>query len=395
MAVRHGGRLVGEPVAVANGHAAVASGPTAYNEADATLQLRGDLAVTPLLPALRLLAATRATGTLVIHSTPRDFASILEEGATIRIWLRRGDVLMSSGSDDASSVGELTPELRERMTRNRASGKPALVTLAEEGAARVTDLPLELHAASVRILGELLGARSGRFTWEPAVSLPDFVEAFGRQVSLTTLALEHSRRVAFGTRSLGALAHVYDRTPGFSERLAGARLDADEQRVLALLDGQATGRDIIVRAKLPADHGAAILTRLCTADLINHDAARRSVSPRTLAVLDGDDELVAGLRARLGRRAQPIEVVQLDPGRSLAAATLELGPAAVLVGVAALSRHVLEHELPIIARDTTVAVVCVLESPNPRLATQMLRAGLHAVIAKPIHMTEIERLLSG
>jgi CheY-like chemotaxis protein len=390
--VRHSSRLVGD-AAVANGHAAVALGSTASND-DGALQLRGDLAVTPLLAALRLLAATHATGALVIHCTPRDFASVLEEAAMIRIWLRRGEVLMSAGSDDASSVGELTPELRERLSRNRANGKPALVTLAEAGATRVTNLPLELHAASVRILGELLDARSGRFSWEPAVSLPDFVEAFGRQVSLTTLALEHWRRAAFGTRSLGALEHVYDRTPGFSERLAGARLDADEQRILAFVDGQTTGRDLIARAKLPADHGAAILARLSAADLIHHDAARRCVSPRTLAVLDGDDELVAGLRALLARRAPPIEVVQLDPARSLAAATLEILPAVVLVGVAALSRHVLEHELPIIARDSTVAVVCVLESPNPRLATQMLRAGLHAVIAKPVHLTEIERLLS-
>ena len=225
-------------------------------------------------------------------------------------------------------------------------------------------------------------------------SLPDFVEAFGRQVSLTTLALDHARRAAFGARSLGALEHVYDRTPGFSERLAGARLDADEQRVLGLLDGQTTGRDAVARARLPADHGAAILARLSAADLIHHDAARRTASPRTLAVLDGDDEFVAELRALLGRRAQPIEVVQLDPTRSLAAATLEVRPAVILVGVATLDGHVLEHELPIIARDTTAAVVCVLPSPDPRLASQMLRAGLHAVIAKPVHLTEIERLLS-
>jgi AmiR/NasT family two-component response regulator len=87
-------------------------------------------------------------------------------------------------------------------------------------------------------------------------------------------------------------------------------------------------------------------------------------------------------------------VIQLDPTRSLAAATLEIRPAVVMVGAAALSAHLLEHELPIIARDTTVAVVCVLEAPDPRLATQMLRAGVHAVIAKPVHLTEIERLLS-
>ena len=79
----------------------------------------------------------------------------------------------------------------------------------------------------------------------------------------------------------------------------------------------------------------------------------------------------------------------------LAAATLEAHPAVVLVGIAALGRQVLEHDLPIIARDSTIAVVCVLDAPDPQLAARMLRVGLHAVIAKPVHVTEIERLLFG
>jgi CheY-like chemotaxis protein len=392
--VRHRGRLVAD-TAAASDPAQLLPGPTAGSEADGALQLRGDLAVTPLLPALRLLAATHATGALVIQATPGDFASVMAEAAVIRIWLRRGEVVMSSGSELPSFPGEVTPELRERLARNRRIGKPALITLAEAGAVRVANLALELHAASVRILGELLEARSGRFAWEPAASLPDFVEAFGRHVSLTTLALEQSRRTAFGAQSLAGLGHVYDRTPGFSDRLAGARLDADEQRVLGLVDGHTTGRDAVARARLPADHGAAILARLCAAELIQHGAVQRGTSVRTLAVLDGDGELVARLRARLARRTPPIDVVQIDPTRSLAAAALEIRPAVVLVGVAALGRHVLEQELPIIARDSTAAVVCLLDAPDPRLAAEMLRAGLHAVIAKPVHLTEIERLLPG
>jgi hypothetical protein len=259
----------------------------------------------------------------------------------------------------------------------------------------VANLPLELHGASARVLAELLDARAGRFAWEPSITLPDFVDAFGRPVSLTAVALERGRR-AGSSRLAGVLDHVYDRSPRFSEKLAGARLTAEEQRVLALLDGQTTGRDLIARGRLSSDDGAAILTRLCAADLIARDLATRSTAAPTLAVLDSDgDDFVTTLRDRLGRRSPPVEVIALDPAHSLAAATLEARPAVVLVGVAALGRQVLEHDLPIIARDSTIAVVCVLEAPDPQLAARMLRAGLHAVIVKPVHVTEIERLLFG
>jgi DNA-binding response OmpR family regulator len=373
---------------------ASASAASAADGVDGGLQLKGDLAAVPVLEVLRLLAASHATGTLVIDRTFRDLASLGEHPATARVWLRRGEILMCSGSNaESGSLGELTAQQRERVTRSLLVGKPALVALAEAGVGRVTNLPLELHGASARVLAELLDARAGRFGWEPAVSLPDFVDAFGRPVSLTAVALERARNW-LGARLVGVLDQIYDRSPRFSEKLAGARLTAEEQRVLGLLDGQTTGRDAIARARLSSDDGAAILTRLCAADLIARDVATHSTAAPTLAVLDGDD-FVAPLRERLGRRSPPVEVIALDPAHSLAAATLEAHPAVVLVGIAALGRQVLEHDLPIIARDSTIAVVCVLEAPDPQLAARMLRAGLHAVIAKPVHVTEIERLLFG
>jgi DNA-binding response OmpR family regulator len=377
--------------ASAGNEAALASGAEGI---EGGLQLRGDLAAVPVLEVLRLLAASHATGTLVIDRTFRDLASLGEHPATARVWLRRGEILMCSGSNaESGSLGELTVQQRERVTRSLLIGKPALVALAEAGVARVANLPLELHAASARVLAELLDARAGRFGWEPAVSLPDFVDAFGRPVSLTAVALERARH-GLGARLVGVLDQVYDRSPRFSEKLPGARLTAEEQRVLALLDGQTTGREAIARAKVGSDDGAAILTRLCAADLIAREVATHSTAAPTLAVLDGDD-FVAPLRERLGRRSPPVEVIALDPAHSLAAATLEAHPAVVLVGIAALGRQVLEHDLPIIARDSTIAVVCVLDAPDPQLAARMLRAGLHAVIAKPVHVTEIERLLFG
>jgi len=375
--------------------------------ADDALRLRGDLAVTPLMEVLRLLAAAHATGVVVI-ALRRDSAA--SQGArpagepTARISLRRGEILLCTSTDDdgwlsgdsrSESRAELTAELRERVTRNLAIGKPALVTLAEAGVARAANLPLELHAASTRLLAELIEARSGRFVWEPAVALPEVVEAFGRQVSLTALALELARRTAVSVPLASVLDRIYDRTPRFSEKLAGARLDVAEQRVLSVVDGRSSGRDIVARVGRSLDSVAQALTRLCAADLVSHSEVSQLGGARTLAVLDGDrDELVAPLRARLARRQPPFEVVELDPARPVAATTREARADVVLIGVAQLTAHVIEHELPIIARDGSAAVVCVLEAPNTALASRMLQAGLHAVLAKPVHVTEIERLLS-
>jgi len=358
---------------------------------DGELRLGGDLAVTPLLEVLRLLAATHATGVLAIAERP----VALDGGAVARISLRRGEILLCATTGTASLDAALTPELRDRVIRNLTIGKPALVTLAEAGASRAANLPLELHAASARLIADLLDARSGRFTWEPAVVLPEFVEAFGRHVSLTALALDQARRAAGAAMPEGGLDRIYDRTARFSRKLAGAQLDGTEQRVLALIDGRTCARDIATRAGMPPDRVAATLSRLSAADLISHAEPSQASATRTLAVLDADrDGVIAPLRVGLGRRAQPIDVIELDPARPVAAATLASRADIVLIGVAALTRHVIEHEIPILARDGNIAVVCLLDAPNAALASQILQAGVHAVLAKPVHLQEIERLLS-
>src|SRR5262249_38384890 len=155
-----------------------------------------------------------------------------------------------AGAGAEPPPGELRPELRERVARNLAIGKPALITLEEAGAVRVANLPLELHVASAQAVDALLHAK-GRFAWEAGASLPDFVDAFGRPLALTAVALEHARRSASGAAAEAVLERVYDRTPRFSEKLSGTRLHPDEQRVLALLDGRAAGREIVARARLP------------------------------------------------------------------------------------------------------------------------------------------------
>lgn len=299
---------------------------------DGELQLAGDLAAAPLAEVLRLLSATRATGVLVVHDR-RDAANEV----TLRISLRRGEILLAATTAVGALEPQLAPELRDRVMRNAALGKPMQITLAEAGAMRTANLPFELHAATTRLISDAFDVRAGRFAWEPTQALPEFVDTFGRHVSLSGLAIDHARR---------------------------------------------TGGD-------------AARTRRRAAELIAPSAASCAALPRTLAVLDADgDGVIAPLRARLGRLVPPVEVVELDPARPVSSAVLEVHAGLLWIGVAALTRQVLEHELPILARGGGIAVVCVLDAPNPALSSRMMQAGVHAVLTKPVHVQEIERLLS-
>jgi hypothetical protein len=317
---------------------------------------------------------------------------IHQVAATSRISVRRGEIVLCATTATSSLLAALAPDLRDRVARNAAAGKPAQITLAEAGAMRTANLPFELRAASAGLVAELLDARAGAFVWEPA-ALPEFVETYGRPIPLAALALDHARRTGV-TGTVELLDQAYERARRVTPRLAGLALDATEQRMLALVDGRTTTRDLAARAGLSPDRAAATVARLYTADLIAPSAGPQVAAARTLAVIDADREgVIAPLRARLRRWPQPVEVVELDPDRPLAAAALELHAEMVWIGVAALTRDVIDHELPVLAK-AGAWVVCVLDAPNPALAHQMLQAGVFAVLTKPVHVHEIERLMA-
>lgn len=352
------------------------------------LVLRGELSHIPLLEIFRLLAAARASGVLVV-----------EQFDTVRVWLKRGDIVMCGRSlidwtGLAASLGErLTQNLRDRLMRAQQSGKPVEITLAEAGITSTSELPQTLHAASAQRAADLLAAPSGQFSWQSQATLPDFVEAFGRHVSLTAITLDHARRAAEPSSSI-RLDQIYDRTDGFSQKLAGARLTAEEQRLLGLVNGRTTIHDLVTRAKLPAARVVAVLARLSAAELICSDQSSH-VAARTLAIRDNDrDNFIAPLRARLGSRSEPVEVVELPATEPLATAARRVRPNVLVLSSTALTADVLERELPIIVGEGEMAVVCVLDIPDAALTTKLRSMGVHEVVSKPLHVNELERLLS-
>ncbi len=356
------------------------------------LQLQGDLMSTPLLEVLRLLTTATATGVLSVAIA-----------GTFEVYLRRGEVLMCTTTRfDRGSLGSVAlaalpkPIVQRAQEDQRLTGKPALVTFAQAGVTRVTDLPAELHAIGGRLLAELFAARAGRFAWTPMSALPDYVDAFGRHLSVTAVALAHQRTRTSSTTAPLFLEEIYDRTPRFSEKLVGARLSSDEQRMLAMIDGRSTVRELLAKAELSSDKAATIIARLRNVDLIRSEGISvvGEVAGGVVAVLDPDrDGFIIPLRAHLARRPQPIEVSELAP-ENLATQVLKIRPRLLIVNARLLTRELLERELMPLAQTGQVTLAAVLDAPDPVEIDEILSSSMHAVLVKPVHLNDFERLLS-
>jgi hypothetical protein len=193
------------------------------------------------------------------------------------------------------------------------------------------------------------------------------------------------------------LAAVYRRTPRFSGKLAGARLSSSERKLLALLDGETPMAAILERAGLAAARAASAASRLCAVGLIRpirpiqpYEGEPAGPPPEIALWSPGDGDFERALRALLRRRTPPIDVLPLDPGGDLAAEILRARPRLILVAdpPSAATGAMVDA-----ARASASALIGVLDAASRDAADACLAAGYHAVLARPIHLDDLERLL--
>ncbi len=361
----------GARLAVGSGSGVVdvsSSGDTTRPASASGLELRGEVSSTPVREVVRLLAASKATGSLVVHHTARSI-----------VWLRRGEILLATTTTTTT-------------TTTTDAEKPEAISLAEAGSRPVSTLPLELLAASKRAVAEMFELGRGTFVWLPAVTVPDYVEAFGRSMSLASIELSSKRELLASEEATKVLALSFDRTPKFSEKLAGATLDVDERKLLALVDGR-PGHDLVTRSRLAPVQVASILERLRAADLIVHDL-KSTLGVRTLGVcLESDPSLVADLRAALRRHAGALEIVEIASGATLAASIARVRADLLLVDAAIFTPEVGTRELAALQRDGGVPIVALLPGPMTPADAWLRAAGLHGVLCQPLHISELVRLV--
>jgi CheY-like chemotaxis protein len=354
------------------------------------VSLSGDLAALPLLDALRFIAALRLTGCLT-----------LELAARVEIYTRDGDVVLCTSQAPPAAADlehvdlSRTPRAAlDRVIAEQArTGKPAVVSLAEAGQLPRELAPLALRDQGARILASAFEARAGRLSWRSLDGLPGYVEAFGRPQAVTGIALE-LRRGARSSEDVSAsfLGAVYRRTARFSRKLAGARLSTNERKLLSLFDGETPVSAILERTGVSADKAASVCNRLTAVGLIELRDHASTGSFSGIALWNpGDGDFSRALRALLQRRAPPMDVIALDLEDDVEGAIVRIRPRLILVTDPSSARTDL---LTGAARTSSSALVAVLDTASRGAIDACLAAGFHAVLAKPIHINDLERLLS-
>ncbi|HWO19303.1 MAG TPA: response regulator [Kofleriaceae bacterium] len=375
--------------AAMRGHTQADAATTAA--AAAEVSLAGDLAVVPLLDALRFVSTIKLTGRMTLDLSDR-----------VEIYVKDGDVVMCTthappapGDLDHVDLSRTPRAAIDRASADQAqTGKPAVVSLTEEGLVPREVAPIALRDQASRLLSAALAAKSGKLAWRSQAPLPDYVEEFGRPQAVIGIALEQRRSVFSGMEVTAVFQNaVYQRTERFSRKLAGARLSASERKLLSLFDGETPMSAILERTGVPAEKAASVCNRLVAVGLIElreHSGSSGQFSGIALWS-PGDAEFGRSLRTLLQRRAPPLEVIDLVSEDDFAAAIMRARPRLILVTDPTSARTDLMAGA---ARTLSSALVAVLDTASRAAADACLSAGFHAVLAKPIHLNDLERLLS-
>ncbi|HYU16226.1 MAG TPA: response regulator [Candidatus Acidoferrum sp.] len=398
------GEVLGRPTPPAEPH-----GP-----ADATgASLAGHVDQAALPGLLQLFALGDRTGEL----------RIAHGGQTAVCYWQSGEILLVSSLDPTNYARggpalDAVPqdELERAELAQRTGAMPIYVTLHERGALGGMDLPAQLERQGRQVLDRALAARSARFVWRELESLPGHVAAHGRPIliggdtgsteSPAQLTLERLRRPSSWRE---AQVHVpgpdaiHARAGGFSARLARLRITADEQRVLALVDGRNSLTAIAEKTGIAPAEVARILYRLAAVDLVVATASRASsrnggASSRPVMILDPDrDGFHAPLRELLASRPEPLDLIDLAGEADLLAAIQRERPALVVLNgstpdlgdVGEVARAI--RATPHLAN---VSLAAVLESQVKVKMDDLAAAGFDAVLVKPVLYSDLSKLIA-
>lgn len=299
--------------------------------------------------------------------------------------------------------------LRKAQNEQAATGKPALVSLAEAGALPPCDLSSLIAERGRHVLHHLLSqlGPGAPFSFRQHPDLPLYVDAYGRGLSFRQVVLERLRTSA-NADDLPTVAPdvIFERRAGFSKRIAQFELNAHERRALALIDGTTTTAAIADRTGTPLAETIHALRRLEAVELIVRlDTQRRSseiplpsrTSPKHVAILEPEVETFQTPLARLlAERTDPYALIPLDDERDVFAALRRAAPSLVILnasaqGIDAAMSTVRAARAADELRNTLF--VAVTEASSKEESDMLTQAGFDAVLPKPVSYAAIERLL--
>jgi DNA-binding response OmpR family regulator len=391
-----------------------------HPEGDATL--RGELTAWPLADLITLFSASGRTGELQVMHGPRCTLAYFRRGEIVLVTSR--EVRVPDPLElDLTKVAPAA--MRHAEAAQRANGKPLCVSLAEAGELPPCDLAEILRREGKRLLTEVVSAGPASFAFREAM-LPTYVEAHGRHVSLgretlvfgapggtsgtaslKQLALERLRRTDPGEYSdddIPSLARVYDRPRGFSQKVRAFDLSANERRLLTLVDGRASLREIAAHSSIDAREMQLTALRLAEVGLLAEmDAegwedpdARSASTARSVMILEPDVEgFRQPLESLLRDRAQPLSLVSLDAATDVLGAIMRERPRLVILNASAGGDGISDTARAVraVGELADVSLVAVLEAHSVSEAERLAEAGFDAVLTKPVAFAELERLI--
>jgi len=331
-------------------------------------------------------------------------------------YLRDGRIVLTTSHDAVEWSKELALDLssvpaepmRRAHEEQSATAKPTLVTLAELGNLPRCDLSGLLNDQGKRLLKRVLG-RFGPgtpFAFRPRATLPLYVDAYGRGLWFRQVLLERLRDdpTDGGAVQPTTADTIFERRGGFSKRLLQFELVPAERRVLALVDGTTTARNIGARTGLEVVETCMVLERLEAVELVVRREGARGVSDapaavvsRQVMILEPDVEsFQRPLERLLADRPAKYSLLTLAGEEDVFAAIRRTKPALVILnvsthGVADCARTARAVRASDELRD--LLLVAVLELPSQEEEEPLSQAGFDAILSKPVSYSDIERLL--
>ncbi len=366
----------------------------------ATSPFAGSTAFLATGPLLRLVADSHRSGELRLSGGEGDLSLYFERGdlllalARDREAARRTAAMAGRGGQRGDGP---PPEVWSSvLDEAQRTGSPIIALLAEQGLLG-DDARGVLHRHGREVLLQALGCGPLSYHWRGG-ALPGFVVALGQPIPLDQVTLERLRLVDDWSQielQVTSLDQVCERVPGFRQHFLRFDLDEVERRVLLHINGRHQVKDLVSRSGLSTFEVFHILYRLMQVRLVRQRASADERAHSVAPILIGDaDEtgvrqpLLRWLAARAGAPAlvgttpdHALERIVADaPGLALIDADSEVGAA-----VAGAVRAHLEIS------DTTL--VALVGRCDRRRSEQLTAAGFDVVLAKPIHLRAVARLL--
>ena len=247
-----------------------------------------------------------------------------------------------------------------------------------------------LHRVGVAALVRAMGSGPLPYALVSAAA-PAWLPRWARAIEPEQVALARLREVDDWAQielRVASLDQVCERSPGFADLLPRLALVEAERRVLHLVDGRAPVARIVERSGLSTFDVFHILFRLIQVGLVR----ARSAAAETTAVLACGGGLGATLAALLTTR-RPGTVVREVGAESLLGGLARERPRVTLIDVDDVDAPALAKEVRARLDISDAVLVAVVGRWDPAQVRALGGAGFDGVLARPVHIAAIERLL--